>query len=57
MVYSLSFLQGVVTALDQPARQSFFAEMVEPRDLTNAVSLNSAVMTGTRIVGPAIAGR
>jgi MFS family permease len=56
MVYALSFLQGVVTSVDQPTRQSFFAEMVEPRDLPNAVSLNSAVMTGTRIVGPALAG-
>jgi MFS family permease len=56
MVYSLSFLQGVVTSIDQPTRQSFFAEMVEPRDIPNAVSLNSAVMTGTRIVGPALAG-
>ena len=28
MVYTLSFLQGVVTSLDTPTRQSFFAEMV-----------------------------
>jgi MFS family permease len=56
MVYTLSFLQGVVTAIDQPTRQSFFAEMVEPADLPNAVTLNGAVMTGTRIVGPALAG-
>jgi MFS family permease len=56
MVYGLSFLQGVVTSIDQPTRQSFFAEMVEARDLQNAISLNSAVMTGTRIVGPALAG-
>jgi MFS family permease len=56
MVYTLSFLQGAVTSIDQPTRQSFFAEMVEPRDLQNAISLNSAVMTGTRIVGPALAG-
>ncbi len=56
MVYGLSLLQGIVTAIDTPARQSFFAEMVDERDLTNAVSLNSAVMTGTRIVGPALAG-
>lgn len=56
MVYALSLLQGIVTAVDTPARQSFFAEMVGPEHLTNAVSLNSAVMTGTRIVGPAIAG-
>jgi MFS family permease len=56
MVYGLAFLQGVVTAVDNPARQSFFAEMVDAEHLTNAVSLNSAVMTGTRIVGPAVAG-
>lgn len=56
MVYALSFLQGVVTAVDNPARHSFFAEMVDAEHLTNAVSLNSAVMTGTRIVGPAVAG-
>ena len=56
MVYGLSLLQGITTAIDQPTRQSFFAEMVEARFLPNAVSLNSAVMTGTRIVGPALAG-
>jgi MFS family permease len=56
MVYLLAFLQGIVTAVDNPARQSFFAEMVRPEELTNAVSLNSAVMTGTRIIGPALAG-
>ncbi len=55
MVYVLSFLQGVVTAIDTPTRHSFFAEMVGTRHLTNAVSLNSAVMTGTRVVGPAVA--
>ncbi|HXF58039.1 MAG TPA: MFS transporter [Actinomycetota bacterium] len=56
MVYLLTSLQGLVVALDQPTRHSFFAEMVREEDLTNAVSLNSAVMTGTRIVGPALAG-
>ncbi len=56
VVYVLALLQGLVTALDTPTRQSFVAEMVGPKDLTNAVSLNSAVMTGTRIVGPAVAG-
>ncbi len=55
MVFALSLLTGVVTAIDNPARQSFYAEMVGDKDLTNAVSLNSAVMTGTRIVGPALA--
>jgi len=31
-------------------------EMVPAEDLSNAVSLNSAVMTGSRVVGPALAG-
>ena len=56
MVYALSLLQGVVTAVDTPTRQSFYVEMVGPKDLTNAVSLNSAVMTGTRIIGPGARG-
>ena len=56
MVYTLSFIQGCVISIDQPTRQSFFAEMVRDEDLPNAVSLNGAVMTGTRIVGPAMAG-
>jgi MFS family permease len=55
MVYALTLLQGIVTAADMPARQSFYAEMVGDAELTNAISLNSAVMTGTRIVGPALA--
>ena len=55
MVYGMSLLTGVVTAYENPARQSFYAEMVDREHLANAVSLNSAVMTGTRVVGPAIA--
>ena len=56
MVYVLSFSAGLVTALDNPTRQSFYMELVGERDVTNAVSLNSAVFTGARIVGPALAG-
>jgi MFS family permease len=56
MVYALTLLQGMVTAIDMPARQSFYVEMVGQEELTNAISLNSAVMTGTRIIGPALAG-
>ena len=56
MVYTLSLGAGIVTALDNPTRQSFFMELVGEKDLTNAVSLNGAVFTGTRILGPALAG-
>jgi MFS family permease len=56
MVYSLSFLTGTVLAVDMPTRQSFYLEMVGRRDLTNAMSLTTATFTGSRVVGPAIAG-
>lgn len=55
-VYALAALHGVLTAFDNPARRSFVVEMVADADLPNAVSLNSAVMTGSRVVGPAVAG-
>lgn len=55
-VYVLSFLGGVVAAVDMPTRQTFYLEMVGPEDLTNAMSLNTATFTGSRIVGPVIAG-
>jgi MFS family permease len=56
MVYALALGLGLVTVVDNPTRQSFVAEMVGPADLQNGISLNSAVFTFTRILGPAIAG-
>jgi MFS family permease len=56
MVYALSFAAGIATAIENPARQSFYVELVGEAHLTNAVSLNSAVFTGTRVVGSALAG-
>ncbi len=46
MVYTLSLAAGLVTALDNPTRQSFYMELVPEDDLTNAVSLNSAGVHG-----------
>lgn len=56
VVFVLAAAQGVLTAFDNPTRRSFVVEMVPRTDLPNAVSLNSAVMTGSRVVGPAAAG-
>lgn len=56
VIFSLAAVQGVLTSFDSPARRAFVVEMVPPTDLPNAVSLNSAVMTGARVVGPAAAG-
>lgn len=55
-VYLTAFLLGLVTVVDNPARQSFVAEMVGPEQLSNAVSLNSANFQSARLVGPAVAG-
>ena len=46
MVYVLSVASGIVTALDNPSRQSFYVEMVGEEHVRNAVSLNSAAFTG-----------
>jgi MFS family permease len=55
-VYAVAVAGGFLTAFDNPARRSFVVEMVPADDINNAVSLNSALMTGARVVGPAVAG-
>lgn len=56
-VIVLMFLQGMVNAVDMPARQAFVVEMVEQRaDLPNAIALNSSMVNAARLFGPAIAG-
>ncbi|HEV2757401.1 MAG TPA: MFS transporter [Actinomycetota bacterium] len=56
MVIVDALLLGVVTALDNPARQTFTMEMVGRERIANAVSLNTATFTTARVVGPAVAG-
>lgn len=55
-VYLLSLVLGVINAIDNPARRGFVTDLVEPNEISNAISLNTAVMTSSRIVGPAVAG-
>jgi MFS family permease len=47
---------GIVNAFDIPARQSFVVTMVGREDLMNAIALNSSLVNGARVVGPAVAG-
>jgi MFS family permease len=51
-----SFISAVLLAFDNPARQALVPGLVQPRDLLNALSLNSATYTGAALVGPALAG-
>ena len=56
MVMTLAFMLGCVNVVDLPLRQAFVMEMVGKDTLTNAISLNSVIMNGARVVGPALAG-
>lgn len=55
-IYVVAAFGGLATAFDNPARRSFVVEMVPETEVTNAVSLNSALMTGSRVIGPALGG-
>jgi MFS family permease len=55
-VFVLAAGLGAVSAIDAPVRQAFVSEMVGPGLLANAVSLNSTIFNGARLVGPAVAG-
>jgi MFS family permease len=53
----LASAQGIINAVDTPARQAFLVEMIEDRrDLSNAIALNSSMFNGARLIGPSIAG-
>ncbi len=55
-VYLLAFALGLVAVVDNPARQTFVAEMVGSEGMANAIALNSATFNLARIAGPAVAG-
>ena len=56
-IVCLAVFQGIINAFDMPARQSFLIQMVEHReDLGNAIALNSSMVNGARLIGPAAAG-
>src|SRR5690349_720330 len=52
----LAALGGLAMAFDMPARQAFMVEMTSREDLMNAVSLNSSIVNGARVIGPSVAG-
>jgi MFS family permease len=56
LIYALSTAFGLVTAIDNPTRRAFVVEMVSEENVPNAVGLNSTLMTGSRVLGPALAG-
>ena len=55
-LFALSLVFGTINAFDNPVRRSLVTELVPRSDVANAVGLNSALMTGSRVIGPALAG-
>jgi len=51
----MAALLGIIATVDNPARRGVVTELVEPSGIPNAMALNTATMTGSRAVGPALA--
>lgn len=54
-VIAVSFINSVLLALDQPARQAMLPYLVPREHLMNAVALNSITFTGAAAFGPMLA--
>ena len=55
-IVMIAALNGIAMGFDMPARQAFTVEMTSREDLLNAISLNSSVVNGARVIGPSLAG-
>jgi MFS family permease len=55
-IWAIAFAVGLVVVVDNPTRQVFASELVGPRKLRNAISINSSVFQLGGLIGPAVAG-
>ena len=55
-ILALSFLNAVLLAMDNPARQALLPDLVRRDQLPSAVSLSSVAWSGSALFGPALAG-
>lgn len=56
LFFVTSFAGGVLLSFDNPDRRSFLNEMVPEHEVSNAVTLYSAMNAISRVIGPTIAG-
>ena len=52
-VYVIAFGLGAGMAMNQPVRTSIIPNLVDKKDMINAMSLNSIAINSTRFIGPA----
>ena len=55
-IYVIAILLGTVQGLNMPARMAVIGDLVDRKDMMNAVALHSMVNQTGQIVGPALAG-
>ena len=55
-IYALTFLLGLVLAVERPTMQAILFQLVGPDLLPNAVAVNGTINSVSRLIGPAIAG-
>jgi|TARA_B110000263_G_scaffold47973_1_gene39877 MFS family permease len=53
-VYVLAFGLGAGMAMNQPVRTSIIPNLVDKKNMMNAMSLNSIAINSTRLIGPAL---
>ena len=56
VIYGLTFLSGLVLAVERPAMQAFLLQLVGRDTLPSAVAANSTIASVSRLVGPALGG-
>jgi MFS family permease len=56
VIYALTFGSGMILAVERPAMQAFVVQLVDADSLTSAVAMNSTIMSGARLIGPAVGG-
>ena len=55
-ILALSFIVGVGQSFGGPAYSALLPTLVEPQDLTNAISMNSIQFNLARLIGPTLGG-
>jgi predicted MFS family arabinose efflux permease len=55
-ILSLSFVIGIAQAFGGPAYQALIPTLVAPKDLANAIALNSIQFNLARVIGPMLGG-
>jgi MFS family permease len=51
-----AFITGSIQAFNQPVRQTIFPQLIDRKDMVKAVSVNSMIWQGTRMIAPATGG-